>query len=295
MYSTINKAPIVGYVRYSQKIIFGDKDRDMFEPDYFEYRFNIFINITLKSFQAQTEKNFVLLLFHSVNMPSHYKEKFHRLEKENSFLYNIYVQDTYESFDEAIKNSINYVSFENDTAVTFRIDNDDAVQKDFIEKLSFFLKDEFVGNTISMPSNYIVKRIGEKHYKVEERYYPANSIGLANVTTKQDFKSIMEFGQHHLMNDENTMILLARKTNGGLMTINGDNAINTIDNYKAAIIEKEQLNNYLREKNLGNIDLEFLKIFKEVDEPKFSVIKIIYLFLPPLFIKILDKVKNIIS
>ena len=54
-------------------------------------------------------------------------------------------------------------------------------------------------------------------------------------------------------------------------------------------------NNYLREKNLGNIDLEFLKIFKEVDEPKFSVIKIIYLFLPPLFIKILDKVKNIIS
>ena len=204
------------------------------------------------------------------------------------------MQDTYESFDEAIKNSINYVSFENDTAVTFRIDNDDAVQKDFIEKLSFFLKDEFVGNTISMPSNYIVKRIGEKHYKVEERYYPANSIGLANVTTKQDFKSIMEFGQHHLMNDENTMILLARKTNGGLMTINGDNAINTIDDSKSVILDEKSVREYLKKHKIENLNLESLRVFKLERKNYFIKIwKIIILFVPPIFRKIYHKIVNI--
>ena len=294
MHTTINKAPIVGYVRYSQKIIFGDKERDMIEPEYFEYRFNIFKNVTLKSFQQQTNTNFVLLVLHSDSMPSHYKEKFRKLEKENQFLYNIYVKDTYESFDEAILNSVKYISFVNDVAVTFRIDNDDAVQLDFIQKLSFFLKNDFKNNSISMPTNYIVKRITEKFYKIEERYYPANSIGLANVTTSKNFRSIFDYGQHHLVNDNYTMIVMAKNHNGGLMTINGENAINTIDDSRAITLEKEKLNNFLIKRKIENIDLECLNIFNEDDNSsKFSIKKILNLFIPPIIKIITLKVRSL--
>ena len=187
----IKKEPIIGLIRYSQKVKFGngEKERDVFEAEYFEYRFNIFKNVTLKSFQQQTDNNFVLLLLHSENMPSDYKDRFIELEKANSFLYNVFIKDTYKAFDEAIKRSVEYVSFEKDVVVTFRIDNDDAVQNDFIHKLSGFLKDDFVGYSISMPSLCIVKRISDMSYMIEERNYPSNSIGLAYVSNSGQYKT----------------------------------------------------------------------------------------------------------
>ncbi len=258
----INKAPIIGFIRYSQKIIFGEEHKNVFEPEYFEYRFNIFKEVTLKSFQQQTNPNFVLLLFHSENMPPHYKERFAELEKTNSFLYNIFVKDTWESFNEVIQNSIDYVSFEKDTAITFRIDNDDAVQKDFIEQLSGFLRSDFVGYIISIPMFYVVKRIENQLYMLQERCFPANSIGLANVTYREQYKTVMELGEHHLINDENSMILLPKSTGGGLQTINGENAVNTIDFAKAITLNKEDLVKYLEKRKIENLDLECLRIYK---------------------------------
>ena len=67
MNKIINKAPIIGFIRYSQKINFVS-NRDVFEPEYFEYRFKIFKEVTLKSFQQQKNNNFVLLLLHSENL-----------------------------------------------------------------------------------------------------------------------------------------------------------------------------------------------------------------------------------
>lgn len=293
MNKIITKAPIIGFVRYSQKIKFGDRERDMFEPEYFEYRFNIFKNVTLKSFQQQTNSNFVLLLLHSENMPTQYKQRFHELEKENSFLYNVFVKDTQESFEEAIRNSFEYVTYEKGAAVTFRIDNDDAVQKNFIQKLNDLLKNEFVDYCISIPNMIIVKRIDEQHYMVQESYYPANSIGLAYVTCKENYKTIMDLGQHHLMNDENSMILLGKLSNGGLMTINGENAINSIDETRSVILSKDDLEKYLVIHNIENLDLDCLGIFHEESYfSKISFKRIIGLLMPPVITLIIRRVKN---
>lgn len=283
------KAPIIGFVRYSQKISFGT-ERDVFEPNYFEYRYHIFKNITLKSLQKQTNQNFVLILLHSENMPSHFKERFLSLEKENNFLYNVFVEDTQSSFDEALLNSLQYVEFQNSVVVTFRIDNDDAVQSDFIDILSQYLKKDFVGYSVSIPKQYIVKRITEDDYLLQENYYPANSIGLAFVTNKENYKTVLELGQHHLINEETPMLLLENSKNGGLMTINGENAINTIDETKAVIYKKEQLDQYLQQKKFANLELEYLHVFKI--RKKQSYIKIIALFVPPIVKVLRHKFKS---
>ena len=290
MIEGLNKAPIVGFVRYSQKITFGT-ERDVFEPNYFEYRFNIFKNVTLESFRQQNNQNFVLLLLHSENMPSDYKARFLKLENENKFLYNVFVKDTQKSFDEALINSVHNIDFLNNVAITFRIDNDDAVQNDFIQKLSHFIKTDYEGFSISIPKQYIVKRITEDDYLLQENYYPANSIGLAYVTSKENYKAVLELGQHHLTNENTPMVLLENSNNGGLMTINGENAINTMDDTKAILYNEKELYRYLGQKKITNIRFDDLRIFKK--ENRVSLKKILSLFIPPILKILTLKVKSL--
>jgi hypothetical protein len=283
-------ASIIGFVRYSQKIKFGNRksERDVFEPEYFEYRFNIFKKVTLKSFQQQTNNNFVLLLLHSESMPFHYKERFLELEVTNSFLHNIFIEDTQESFNEAISNSITYVPNEKNVAITFRIDNDDAVQNNFIEKLSGLLKKELVGNIITMPTMNIIKRISENSYLLQESYFLANSIGLAYVTNKEKYTTVFNLGDHDLVNNQNSMVVLAKCTNGGLQTINGENEINKLDKKRAITLNKKDLELYLKDRKIENLDFECLRVFHE--KKNFS--EFFKLFTPPIFNLIFRKTIN---
>ncbi|MDQ0478177.1 glycosyltransferase [Chryseobacterium sp. MDT2-18] len=292
----ISRVPVIGFVRYSQSIIFGTgkNARDVFEEEYFEYRFKIFKNVTLKSFQQQTDNNFALLVLHSINMPPHYKMRFLELEKTNLFLYNIFVEDTAESFNDAIKKSIDYVSFQSEAAITFRIDNDDAVQHDFIQKLRSFTKKDFVGYSINVPNVTILKRIANHSYMVEERYYHSNSIGLAYVTGKDPYKTILQVAEHDKINDENPLILLPKNKVSVLMTINGENAINYINPANAKILKKEEFDKYLKERKFESLDLHCLRVFDEINNSSnFSLKKIIGLFVPPVINLALLKIKKL--
>ena len=62
----MNMAPILGFVYYSIRTGFrGKKFSDFFQPKYFDYRLDIFQNVTLKSFQDQSDKDFNVFLLHS--------------------------------------------------------------------------------------------------------------------------------------------------------------------------------------------------------------------------------------
>lgn len=295
MNKSINCAPIIGFVRYSQKRKFGNRDieRDVFESEYFEYRFNIFKEITLKSFQQQTDNNFVLLLLHSENMPTHYRERFIELEKANSFLYNVFIDDTQEAFDEAILGSVKFASFHKEVVITFRIDNDDAVQNNFIEQISTFLTHDLVGYVVSIPWFYIVKRVSDNVYLLQERYFPANAIGLAYVTKREQFKTVFNLGDHDLVNNQNAIIILPKATGGGLMSINGENEINSIDIRCAKALNNNELNLYLMERRIENLNLDCLRVFNQENTSSESLLKkTIRLLLPPVFLLFLQKVRN---
>lgn len=291
----IKRAPIVGFVRYSQKIAFGSNKvaRDVFEPSYFEYRFNIFKNVTLKSFQQQSNTDFVLLLLHSENMPAVYKERFSQLEGNNPFLFNVFVKDTQESFDNALSDSLNFSLAKNETIVTFRVDNDDAVPSDFILNLSRFSNPQFIGHCISSPALYGLQHIALDTYMVEELYFPANAVGLAYVTHSSDYKTILELGDHDLVNNRNNLILLPKSENGVIMTINGQNEINKIDKLRARIFNEADLQEYLKEKGFCNFDLNCLDILKV--ESKFSLNSVVRLCVPPIYWKAHHKLRRYLT
>lgn len=291
-----NKASIVGFVRYSQKITFKGGAKDVFEPAYFEYRFKIFKEVTLKSFQQQSDQDFVLLVLHSDTMPPRYKERFKQLEIENPFLYNVFTEDNVNSFNEAVKNSITYVAFKEDVALTFRIDNDDAVCVDFIHNLRGLVKKEFVGFTICIPTVIIVKRVAEQSYMIEERYYPSNSIGLAYVTGSDEYKTVLQVAEHHRMNEHNPLLLLPQTEIAGLMTINGENAANAIDHSRIKVYNSDELSNHLNLLGLDNLDLKSLRVFNEPQISTESIFKRgMRLMMPPVFFTIYRSFKTKIN
>ncbi len=195
---TITKAPITGFIRYSCRASFN-RGGGVFESKYLKYRLNIFENVTLKSFQNQSDTDFHLLLLHSVNLPDEYKQKFSVLEQENSFLHNVYIADSEiegKAYIDAVQSSIDYVQFENNVAINFRIDNDDGLPCDYIARLKTCLKEDFADFAICIPRVSIIQRVGKDKYLKQEKYYPSNSMGLAYVTHKNDYKTIMTLGDH---------------------------------------------------------------------------------------------------
>jgi hypothetical protein len=289
------KAPVVGFVRYSQRVTFGisDKEKDMFDADYFDYRFDIFRRITLRSLQQQTDANFILVLLHSVSMPSQCRDRLIELENTNSFLYNIFINDTKDSWMEALKTSAKYVSFENNVAITFRIDNDDAVQTDFIRQLGKFLDSSYVGFAISMPHLCISRRISDASFMVEERNYPSNSIGLAYVTSRNKYETVMELGDHRYIYKDTPIVHLAGDATGGLMTINGENAANRMRSSNVKFFTAEEVDNYLSARGFDGLDLDCLRIVPlESKNSSLLILKqILKSLVPPFLISMLHKLK----
>lgn len=272
----LKKAPIVGLVRYSQRVALGKSKhpRNVFEPSYFDYRFKLFESICLKSFQNQSNQNFKLVLFHSDSMPQEYKKRFAELERQNHFLHNLYMEDQADAFNEAIESTIKFVSFSNGQVITFRIDNDDAVQSNYIETLSRYLKPEFDGHVISMPNLKVIQHLDENTYAVQERQYPVTSIGLAYVSSRSAYKTALVLGDHREVHEKFPYVMIDDHKSGGLMTINGENVANRIDALgDIDLMDAVELKNYLKEQKLEGLKMKILRMYPIEDHGPLSRIK----------------------
>ena len=221
------KTSAIGFIRYSCRASFSRDD--FFKQKYLDYRLGIFKNVTLKSFQEQTDKDFNIMLLHSENLPQKYKKIFKDLENINSFLHNIYIPDSElegRDYINAVESSVDYVNFLDGVSINFRIDNDDAVPCDYISRLKYFLKPEFSGFVISFPNVSIIQRTHKDKLLKQEKYFPSNSIGLAYVANKNNYRTIMTLGDHGKVNEKYPMVLLPGR--GGIQTINGKNIMNSL-------------------------------------------------------------------
>ena len=257
----MKKVPIVGFIRYSCRASF--KRNNLFEPKNLDYRLNIFKNVTLKSFQEQSSKNFIVFLLHSESLPQKYKYIFKEIERDNDFLRNIYISDSEiegKDYVDAVEGSIKHVDFTNDTSINFRIDNDDAVPVDFIRGLNNFLKPTYQGFVISYPNVSIVQRTGINEYLKQERCLLSNSIGLAYVTNATDYKTIMTLGDHGRVNRKHPMISLPEK--GGLQTINGKNIMNSLYLGQVSSFDDASLRTAILKDGYSNFDFTCLDIRK---------------------------------
>jgi hypothetical protein len=257
----VTKTPIIGFVRYSCRASFNRSD--FFNPKNMDYRLDIFKNVTLKSFQEQHDKDFNVFLLHSENLPQNYKDIFKKLEDDNPFLSNIYIPDSElegKDYINAVEGSFESVNFCNDVSVNFRIDNDDALPLDYITRLKKFLKPEFNDYVISIPRVSIVQRTHKDKFLRQERYLPSNSIGLAFVTSKNNYKTIMTLGDHGRVNRKYPMILLPGS--GGIQTINGNNIMNALYFGRVPSCNEDTLRTFLKENNYSDHNFKCLNVCK---------------------------------
>ena len=251
----------IGMIRYAIPNVFKDRSnsRDvasLYEEPYFSDRFNIFRNVTLESFNQQTNKNFKLLIYHTNSIPDDKKILFNELEKQYPFIQNLYIENGEMYIPEELKEDIN---------LTFRIDNDDGIAVDFIEKLEAIKTNYTEDLIISIPHIYKIGRCDKETYNVMQLDYPSNSIGLAYLTNAE--KTIMDLGNHYDLVSRFKSKLL--DGNGGLQIINGYNVANSFENRagknKSTIKDMtlDELKHLLIQNNYPDLDISILPILEE--------------------------------
>jgi len=202
-------------VRYSVADSFKKDHPDygffnVFEEPYFSERMAMFRGITLRSFAAQSDKNFVLLVYHSDKMPADKRALFAALEKEFPFVRNVFVPGGNMPIPEDLRGG---------RIITFRIDNDDGLPLDFIERLAAIPYDNVA---VSITKIRRVQRVAQDKFITSESLYFSNSMGLAYSST--DGRSVMDLGNHTLI--VNHTKVLSIPGTGGLQVIHGTNVSN---------------------------------------------------------------------
>lgn len=250
---------IIGMVRYAIPNSFMNTNNSrslvqLYEDPYFSDRFNIFRNITLPSFAGQSNQDFTLCVYHTNLIPADKKALFDNLETQYSFLRNIYTTGKMDIPDDLKERQM----------LTFRIDNDDGMALDFIEKLQQ-IKDTYNGKStnfaISIPHMRKIGRIDNFLYQTLETDFISNSMGLAYLGN--DGRTVMNLGNHTKVAYSTPMLMVAG--NGGLQVINGYNVANGFKKvYKNqtpdVFLNKQEMENLLAGDGYAKLDLSCLPI-----------------------------------
>lgn len=253
---------IIGQIRYSVEASFAFSDRSdvqykVFEEPYFSQRLAMFTAITLKSFAGQTEKDFVLLVYHSAKMPEDKKAIFYELEKQYPFMRNIFIDGAKLELPE---------EFQKQRIMTFRIDNDDGMPADFVGKL----KEIYDSNNpyyndvaFSIPKMRKLAHIGKDKFQTNDSLFISNSMGLAYLSTEG--KNVMDCGNHRLVPYHYRMMCLDGQ--GGLQIINGTNVANRFSrtHYKQSetvYYTEQQMRELLNSEGYPELDIQDIPILE---------------------------------
>lgn len=224
----------------------------LYEEPYFSDRFNIFCNITLPSFAGQTNQDFTLCVYHTNLIPDDKKVLFDNLAKQYPFLRNVYTAGKMDIPDDLKERQM----------LTFRIDNDDGMALNFIEKMQQ-IKESYKNYnlTISMPQMRKIAKIDNDLYQTLTTEFISNSMGLAYMGN--DGRTVMNLGNHTKVAYSIPMLMVAG--NGGLQVINGYNVANGFkkvyqNQSDMAILNQKDMQDLLVKDGYAKMDLSCLPI-----------------------------------
>ena len=254
---------IIGMVRYSVSAASSFPDRPnvnhkVFEDPYFSERLAMFKGITLKSFAGQTCKDFVLLVYHSAEMPEDKKAIFYELEKQYPFMRNVFIDGAKIELPEDLKRQ---------RLMTFRIDNDDGMPVDFVSRL----KDIYESNNpyydnvaFSIPKMRKLAHVGKDKFQTNDSLFFSNSMGLAYLSTAGI--DVMSLGNHGRMSYKYHMMSIEGV--GGLQIINGTNVANSIrtPQYKQSepkFCNEQEMRAILKSEGYSELDIQNIPIIPE--------------------------------
>ena len=157
-------------------------------------RFEIFQKYCLPSFENQSNKNFIWLVFFDVNTPRKYKLQIEKTQKEFSLFQPFFVHD----FEEMHKKAIEIIPsfFEENTQflISTDLDNDDFLHREFIETVQqkFEPKHDFV---IDLKRGLQLTKTAENKAFINLFYMVSNPF-VSLVEDKNSFRTVLK--EEHL-------------------------------------------------------------------------------------------------
>lgn len=124
------------------------------DNNYLKRHFDIFEKYMYPSMKNQTNQNFEWIVMFSPNTPVEFKDRIRHYEEEYSPFRPLYIDDEVaKNFKQIISDYVKKDSEGFDLAITTRCDNDDILNKHFIEKIQNNINDssEYI---ISFPEGY---------------------------------------------------------------------------------------------------------------------------------------------
>ena len=189
------------------------------DDDYLEERFYLFEKYTLPSIKNQTNQNFTwLVLFHR-KTPEKFLKRIQALKKIYDF--DDYYFDDGERFTDLkfCTEDENY-----DLYITTRIDNDDIVEKTFIERIQDYAADNLHECVISFPNGEKLDLDTNKRY----RYYINNNAFCSLIAPKGT--SILRT-RHTKIFEDNEGVFLKTDKPMWIATIHDSNVSNRLTDF----------------------------------------------------------------
>ncbi len=129
--------------RFNLKVASWNKTRSghkVLTEEWLEHRFYLFETFTLSSILNQTSKNFKWLIFFDINTPEKYRTRA-KINFEKYDFIEIFYIDGIESLMPTLKIFFDQESYHNRKLITTRLDNDDALHKNFTATVQKHFKD----------------------------------------------------------------------------------------------------------------------------------------------------------
>ena len=122
--------------RFNVKMWSKDKHgAEVLTENWQKHRFDLFQNYCLPSIASQINSNFKWIVYFDKNTDKTFLNKITNIQSNYSCFLPVFVQDSSHMFDTYKKDIINLIDSEIDYLITTRLDNDDCLSKNAIQKI----------------------------------------------------------------------------------------------------------------------------------------------------------------
>ncbi|HEY0292446.1 MAG TPA: glycosyltransferase, partial [Hansschlegelia sp.] len=185
-------------------------------------------SICLSSLDAQTDKDFKILIVAPSLLPRLFKSKLRRLCRSRDYLRLTFVSEQNFKMSDLSSMIFQKMIASQDAFGTFRIDDDDAVSQDFIANLRRYVRREHDDFCISLCKGYILdiaqtaETVGLKAVIA-----PNASVGLAYISTRSNPRTIFDVSDRHVFMHKRRPVIQDATKNAFVQTTHGGNDTGT--------------------------------------------------------------------
>lgn len=221
-------------------------------------RFQLFESICLPSMDAQSDSNFSLLVVAPQLLPDRWKFRLTVLASTRPYLKIFYADEKNFRMAKCSTYVLDLIS--EDTFYTFRLDDDDALSCDFIERINRMLSPALAGHAVSHCKGYYLD-IDNGLYKIRPRVVPNLAVGFGYISHKNSPRTLFDVSEHHLNFHNWCPVITDARRDTFLAVTHGANDTGEKRRIDEPPLTAEAASAALREKGFG-VELELYERYR---------------------------------